>query len=91
MGPSLHPEIHVGAGVQLARGKKHHTAIRALAYKWIRILYRCWKDRLPYVESCHVEAQKQRSRENTPAEPESAVELQWKKVAGFFKVAAVNY
>jgi hypothetical protein len=29
---------------------------------------------------------------NTPAEAESAaVELQWKKVAGFFKVAAVNY
>jgi transposase len=76
---------------QLARGKKHHTAIRALAYKWIRILYRCWKDGLPYVENCHADAQKKRSRENTPAEAESAVvELQCKKVAGFHKLVAVN-
>ena len=33
---------------QLQRGKKHHAAVRALAFKWTRILYRCWKDRLPY-------------------------------------------
>jgi transposase len=77
---------------QLEHGKKHHTAIRALAYKWIRILYRCWKDRLPYVENCHADAQKKRSRENTPAEAENAVvELQCKKVAGFHKIVAVNY
>jgi transposase len=31
-----------------AKGKKFHTIIRALAYKWIRILFRCWKDRKPY-------------------------------------------
>ena len=74
---------------QLERGKRHHTAIRALAYKWIRILYRCWKDGLPYVESCHNNAQKKRSRE---AEAKSAiVELQCKKVAGFLKVVTVNY
>jgi transposase len=30
------------------RGKSHNAAIRALAYKWIRILFRCWKDRQPY-------------------------------------------
>ena len=28
---------------QRARNKGHHTAVRALAYKWIRILYACWK------------------------------------------------
>ena len=33
---------------QRARGKKHHPAVRALAYKWIRILFRCWKIRQPY-------------------------------------------
>ena len=27
------------------RGKSHHAAVRALAYKWIRILFRCWKTR----------------------------------------------
>jgi hypothetical protein len=33
---------------QRARGKKHHAAVRALAFKWIRILWRCWSDRTPY-------------------------------------------
>jgi transposase len=33
---------------QRARGKDHHAAVRALAYKWIRILFRCWKARQPY-------------------------------------------
>src|SRR5229473_2872551 len=25
--------------------KSHHAAVRSLAYKWIRIAFRCWKDR----------------------------------------------
>lgn len=33
---------------QRARGKGHHAAVRALAFKWIRIMYRCWKDRVPF-------------------------------------------
>lgn len=33
---------------QRARGKNHHVALRALAFKWIRILFRCWQDRCPY-------------------------------------------
>ena len=36
---------------QRARGSGHHAAVRALAFKWIRILYRCWKDRVPYDEA----------------------------------------
>lgn len=31
-------------------GKSHHTAVRALAFKWIRIMFRCWKDRTKYDE-----------------------------------------
>jgi len=31
-----------------AKGKQYHTIIRALAFKWIRILFRCWKNRNPY-------------------------------------------
>jgi hypothetical protein len=27
--------------------------VRSLTYKWIRILFRCWKDRVPYVEAFH--------------------------------------
>jgi transposase len=33
---------------QRAKGKSHHTAVRALSFKWIRILFACWKNRTPY-------------------------------------------
>lgn len=33
---------------QRSRGKSHHTAVRALAFKWIRIIWRCWHDRTVY-------------------------------------------
>jgi transposase len=41
---------------QRARGKDHHAAVRALAYKWIRIMFRCWKDRTPYDDSLYVKS-----------------------------------
>ena len=34
-----------------ARGQAHHVAIRALAFKWIRILHRCWIDGVAYDEA----------------------------------------
>lgn len=37
-------------------GKRHHAAVRALAYRWIRIIYRCWKDRISYDEDKYVKA-----------------------------------
>ena len=36
---------------QISKGKTHQMAVRSLAYKWIRILYRCWQDRVPYDEA----------------------------------------
>jgi transposase len=33
-----------------AAQKTHWVIIRALAYKWIRILFRCWQERTPYDE-----------------------------------------
>jgi transposase len=39
---------------QRAKGKRHHAAIRSLAFKWIRIIFRCWKDRMPYDEQTYV-------------------------------------
>jgi len=33
-----------------ARGVGTHSAIRTLAYRWIRILYACWKQHRPYDE-----------------------------------------
>ena len=39
-----------------ARGMRHQAALRALAFKWIRIPHRCWVDRVPYDESRYLMA-----------------------------------
>jgi transposase len=39
-----------------ALGKKHHVIIRALAFKWIRILWKCWQSRTPYNEAAYLKA-----------------------------------
>jgi transposase len=46
--------------LQRSRGKKHSAAVRSLAFKWIRILHRCWKDRIPYDEARYVRTLQQR-------------------------------
>jgi len=38
---------------QMARGKAYPTAIRALAFKWQRIMFVCWRDRVPYDETTY--------------------------------------
>jgi len=43
---------------QISKGKSYNTVIRALAFKWIRIAYRCWKTNTPYDESKHLNALK---------------------------------
>ena len=43
-----------------AKGASHNAAIRALAFKWIRILYRCWLDKTPYDESRYLSALQKR-------------------------------
>ena len=45
---------------QRDKGSSHQAALRALAFKWIRILYRCWQTRTPYDESTYLKALKQR-------------------------------
>ena len=45
-----------------AAQKSHWVIIRALAYKWIRILFRCWQQRTPYDELRYLKSlQKRRS------------------------------
>jgi transposase len=39
-----------------AKGKKYHTIIRALAFKWIRILFRCWQTKTPYNDALYMES-----------------------------------
>jgi len=46
--------------MQISKGKPHNTVIRALAFKWIRIAFRCWKNSTPYDESTYLKALKQR-------------------------------
>jgi len=46
---------------QRAKGKGHHAAVRALAYKWIRILFRCWKAGQAYDETLYVAARAARA------------------------------
>lgn len=43
---------------QKERGGSPHAAFRALAFKWQRILFRCWQDRVPYDEERYIEALK---------------------------------
>jgi len=46
---------------QNAKGKAHQTIIRSLAFKWIRIVFRCWKTRTLYDESKYLQALKKRN------------------------------
>jgi hypothetical protein len=40
----------------LARGKTHNVAVRALAFKWIRILAALWRQQTPYDEDRFLQA-----------------------------------
>lgn len=45
---------------QRSTGKSHQACLRALAYKWIRILHHCWVMRQPYDESIYLKSLSQR-------------------------------
>jgi transposase len=38
---------------QRTKGCPHHTAVRALAFKWQRIIWRCWHNHQPYDDSVY--------------------------------------
>ena len=46
--------------VQIERGKGHQAALRALAYKWVRIVWRCWQDGTAYSEERYEAALRRR-------------------------------
>jgi len=82
---------------QRHKGNGHHAAVRSVAFKWIRILFRCWKDRVPYSEQRYLEALRKRGA--TPAAPAATVEKQiqvvsgahqWESCGGFSKFAKVS-
>jgi transposase len=60
------------------KGVKHHAAVRALAYKWIRIMFRCWQEQEPYDEAKYITSLKRRSSplvSGLPPAPGSLVEV----------------
>ena len=44
---------------QIQNGKTPQMAKRALAFKWIRIIRRCWEDRVPYDEERYIQRLKE--------------------------------
>jgi hypothetical protein len=46
---------------QRKKGKSHQSAVRALAYKWARIVFRCWKTKQPYDESTYLKSLRDRN------------------------------
>jgi transposase len=54
---------------QIARGKDHHVVVRALAFKWIRILFACWKNRFPYDPDRYLKALQSRGSDYAQASP----------------------
>jgi hypothetical protein len=64
---------------QRERNKSHHAAVRALAFKWLRIVHRCWRDRIPYDETRYASA----LQKCKVAKP---VEIRVKRIAGFAKL-----
>src|SRR5664279_3434516 len=45
---------------QIERGKPRHRVLRALAYKWQRILFRCWQNHEAYDEERYIAALRRR-------------------------------
>jgi transposase len=67
------------------RKASHHAAVRSLAFRWIRILYRCWKDRQLYDERIFLDAQRRRNAPFNSAGPKDE-SLRWDTAAGFHKL-----
>jgi transposase len=74
---------------QIDKKKSHHAAVRALAYRWIRIIFRCWKDGKPYDEQTY---QRSLQRRGSPliGSFAPATGAGWKTVAGFQKLSQEN-
>jgi transposase len=72
--------------------KSHHAAVRALAFKWIRIVFRCWKDRKPYDEEIYTESQRRRRSllGRTLGTLDAATGAGWNTIAGFQRFSKNN-
>ncbi len=62
---------------QREKGKSHHAAVRALAFKWLRVVFRCWKDAKPYDQTRYSQALQKRAK---------PVEIPVKKTSGLTSI-----
>jgi transposase len=69
--------------------KDHHAAVRSLAFKWIRIIFRCWKDGKPYDEEIYLRSLRRRGSLLSDALG-LPTRFGWKTVAGFQKFSENN-
>lgn len=81
---------------QRDQNKGHHAAVRSLAFKWIRILFRCWKDRTPYDEAKYLQAliarKPKQSRDlQSKLDRGKQPEFIWTSRNGFNKLVGFNY
>jgi transposase len=81
---------------QRDQNKGHHAAVRALAFKWIRILFRCWKNHTPYDEAVYLRAlAKHNPQRSAKANPQPRRGKQpnfiWTSCNGFNKLVGLEY
>jgi transposase len=69
--------------------KSHHAAVRSLAFKWVRIIYRCWKDGKPYDEEIYLQSLRRRGS-LLGGVLELATGVGWESVGGFQKLSEKN-
>jgi hypothetical protein len=80
---------------QRLKGNGHHASVRSVAFKWIRILFRCWRDRVPYSEQRYLQAlRRPGTTTSTPAvtaEPDTVLSVAvWETCGDFSKVAKLS-
>jgi transposase len=79
---------------QRDKGKGHHAAIRSVAFKWIRIFFRCWRDRVPYCEETYLKARQRHAPkgESTPVATQTKQDgnVQWISCGGFSKPSQIS-
>lgn len=75
---------------QRGKGKGHHAAIRSLAFKWIRIFFRCWRDRVPYSDERYEKALQVSAAAGAPQPAPFTLDISWKSCGGFSKPVKIS-
>jgi transposase len=70
---------------QLKRGKGRHAAIRSVAFKWLRIAFRCWKDRCKYDSELYEKHSSKRASSGP-----GLLHVEWKSCGSFSQVVTVR-